>query len=230
MALSKAGSRWYIPLAPKGVRPGCLLRKPPDGIDRRLRALAKFVPASLFCKGAQWFIAGWSSPVARQAHNLKVIGSNPIPATTFVITHSPSRSNRRDRFSFSGERRGRATEQVRLPAALPGSSRVKGGRLFSTEHPEKLLSRALSAKEWGLRIYVEEKSSFDIFTTNLRSGVRISSGAPFRYKAGCAKPAVLGLKRRRLTRHRIRRSRPDLPILQRLQEPCRPQHCAPHMR
>ena len=30
---------------------------------------------------AQAFDAGWSSPVARQAHNLKVIGSNPIPAT-----------------------------------------------------------------------------------------------------------------------------------------------------
>ena len=27
------------------------------------------------------FIAGWSSPVARQAHNLKVGGSNPPPAT-----------------------------------------------------------------------------------------------------------------------------------------------------
>src|SRR3954452_22822781 len=26
--------------------------------------------------------AGWSSPVARQAHNLKVAGSNPAPATT----------------------------------------------------------------------------------------------------------------------------------------------------
>ena len=26
-------------------------------------------------------IAGWSSPVARQAHNLEVIGSNPVPAT-----------------------------------------------------------------------------------------------------------------------------------------------------
>ncbi len=25
--------------------------------------------------------AGWSSPVARQAHNLKVTGSNPVPAT-----------------------------------------------------------------------------------------------------------------------------------------------------
>ena len=26
-------------------------------------------------------VAGWSSPVARQAHNLKVTGSNPVPAT-----------------------------------------------------------------------------------------------------------------------------------------------------
>ena len=26
--------------------------------------------------------AGWSSPVARQAHNLKAAGSNPAPATT----------------------------------------------------------------------------------------------------------------------------------------------------
>src|SRR6185369_1297589 len=34
-----------------------------------------------FSKATQRFNAGWSSPVARQAHNLKVIGSNPIPAT-----------------------------------------------------------------------------------------------------------------------------------------------------
>ena len=34
-----------------------------------------------FLQGTQWFIAGWSSPVARQAHNLKVTGSNPVPAT-----------------------------------------------------------------------------------------------------------------------------------------------------
>ncbi len=31
------------------------------------------------------FIAGWSSPVARQAHNLKVVGSNPTPATKKII-------------------------------------------------------------------------------------------------------------------------------------------------
>jgi hypothetical protein len=35
-------------------------------------------------------------------------GSNPVPATTFVITHSPSRSNRRDGSVLSGERGGRA--------------------------------------------------------------------------------------------------------------------------
>ena len=31
-------------------------------------------------RGFYKFIAGWSSPVARQAHNLKVVGSNPTPA------------------------------------------------------------------------------------------------------------------------------------------------------
>ena len=30
------------------------------------------------------YIAGWSSPVARQAHNLKVVGSNPTPATNNI--------------------------------------------------------------------------------------------------------------------------------------------------
>ena len=29
--------------------------------------------------------AGWSSPVARQAHNLKVAGSNPAPATNKTL-------------------------------------------------------------------------------------------------------------------------------------------------
>jgi hypothetical protein len=34
-------------------------------------------------QGKSGFAAGWSSPVARQAHNLKVVGSNPTPATKF---------------------------------------------------------------------------------------------------------------------------------------------------
>ncbi len=34
--------------------------------------------------------AGWSSPVARQAHNLKVAGSNPAPATKGKYSRMPS--------------------------------------------------------------------------------------------------------------------------------------------
>jgi hypothetical protein len=32
--------------------------------------------------------AGWSSPVARQAHNLKVVGSNPTPATNIILAYN----------------------------------------------------------------------------------------------------------------------------------------------
>ena len=43
-------------------------------------------PIHMFLAGrphpaGQYVDAGWSSPVARQAHNLKVVGSNPTPAT-----------------------------------------------------------------------------------------------------------------------------------------------------
>jgi hypothetical protein len=80
-ALSKAGARWYIPSRdPRAFAKGCLLRKPPDGNGALWRWPDSF-RHSVFRQGTQRFIAGWSSPVARQAHNLKVIGSNPIPAT-----------------------------------------------------------------------------------------------------------------------------------------------------
>ena len=32
--------------------------------------------------------AGWSSPVAREAHNLEVVGSNPAPATRLFCEKS----------------------------------------------------------------------------------------------------------------------------------------------
>jgi hypothetical protein len=34
---------------------------------------------------SDFIIAGWSSLVARQAHNLKVLGSNPSPATNYIF-------------------------------------------------------------------------------------------------------------------------------------------------
>ena len=44
------------------------------------------------------FIAGWSSLVARQAHNLKVLGSNPSPAPN--LRQSKARSERKFRAGF----------------------------------------------------------------------------------------------------------------------------------
>ena len=46
----------------------------------RLRLPCLIFSRVFFFKDAR-FGAGWSSPVARQAHNLKVVGSNPTPAT-----------------------------------------------------------------------------------------------------------------------------------------------------
>ncbi len=36
-------------------------------------------------------VAGWSSPVAREAHNLEVVGSNPAPATDITPGSRPTR-------------------------------------------------------------------------------------------------------------------------------------------
>jgi hypothetical protein len=83
LTLSKAHRRWYIPAAPNGLRaPGLPSQEAlMDGTIGALAAFAHPISSSEFLQGAQRLIAGWSSPVARQAHNLKVTGSNPVPAT-----------------------------------------------------------------------------------------------------------------------------------------------------
>src|SRR4051812_31762334 len=50
----------------------------------RLKARKSRSPPGLPFKPNPYATAGWSSPVARQAHNLKVRGSNPLPATKFL--------------------------------------------------------------------------------------------------------------------------------------------------
>jgi hypothetical protein len=46
---------------------------------------ASLEPKAAVCLWRKVSGAGWSSPVARQAHNLKVVGSNPTPATNLVF-------------------------------------------------------------------------------------------------------------------------------------------------
>ena len=58
----------------------------PIGRRSRVRPHVSILPIEPMDRQTQTrypFDAGWSSPVARQAHNLKVTGSNPVPATKF---------------------------------------------------------------------------------------------------------------------------------------------------
>ena len=61
------------------------LKKRKEFFRRILRELRNLISLKIEFK----IIAGWSSLVARQAHNLKVGGSNPSPATNFknILPH-----------------------------------------------------------------------------------------------------------------------------------------------
>jgi hypothetical protein len=74
---------------PRGTRPIQCTRCAAK--SRPIRGRRKKFPPTVASRGCAWFdhalcgcyyqVAGWSSPVARWAHNPKVAGSNPAPAT-----------------------------------------------------------------------------------------------------------------------------------------------------
>ena len=74
-------TRWLSTVAPMVLRlKAWESRSPPDLINAHFRSSRwrALRPADIEPG------AGWSSPVAHQAHNLKVAGSNPAPATNNI--------------------------------------------------------------------------------------------------------------------------------------------------
>ena len=63
---------------------------PPAKTGPEIRSLPPAKIGRYFASRQKPGNAGWSSPVARQAHNLKAAGSNPAPATK---TKNPARRN-----------------------------------------------------------------------------------------------------------------------------------------
>ena len=63
--------------------------------------------------------AGWSSPVARQAHNLKAAGSNPAPATKFKPPSNPLGGFL---FALSPSRSSSAIAKLPTPSVKPALS------------------------------------------------------------------------------------------------------------
>ena len=88
-----AGDKLPIPSRTRTIRsqaPMVLRLKPwesrsspnPKNRENKTSSLSsRYTHSALVTQNNQRPVAGWSSPVARQAHNLKVVGSNPTPAT-----------------------------------------------------------------------------------------------------------------------------------------------------
>ena len=75
--------------------------------------------------------AGWSSPVARQAHNLKVAGSNPAPATKFHNSLVPQGAGLLS-YALSADRR----------RALQNGPKRTGLRFTTTPKPERPMDQS----------------------------------------------------------------------------------------
>ena len=89
--------------------------------------------------------AGWSSLVARQAHNLKVAGSNPAPATNFSKPRwfIAFTSSEIDRASFTSVYRTiRCAESINIMPASPNGLGGKGPWSLVSQSEEMSLSDA----------------------------------------------------------------------------------------
>ena len=73
----------YLKIRESRSLPGLPSAQEPLPIERVIPSAARdlYETESSLAYGSGRVDAGWSSPVARQAHNLKVVGSNPAPAT-----------------------------------------------------------------------------------------------------------------------------------------------------
>ena len=102
--------------------------------------------------------AGWSSPVARQAHNLKVTGSNPVPATRNPSKHK-ALANRLEPFSYLG------TACPDRPALDPGAAlQLKVMQVAEWADEQALANscrREIEGRAWpGLSLHREFRLTF----------------------------------------------------------------------
>ena len=114
--------------------------------------------------------AGWSSPVARQAHNLKVTGSNPVPATK---PHTAQEAAARGGFWRSGFRTAAKSPNGRSSLAPTDLRRrwIRGARRGTLLPPKVSHHRRRSTAAGGAR-------------TCSRSGQRPSEGSGRAGEAG----------------------------------------------
>src|SRR3954463_9022953 len=96
-------------------------------------------------RGEIWYIlifssdAGWSSPVARWAHNPKVAGSNPAPATKFIRGASPLGLPNTVTRSRWGARSVPVARSLRSLASLAGRFAARLRVVVPIDQPERFM-------------------------------------------------------------------------------------------
>jgi hypothetical protein len=124
------------------------------------------------------FFAGWSSPVARQAHNLKVVGSNPTPATSFTCCGvsatsavEPRRPMALGKLVWRSGRYGaaRLRSEKRSTGWRPGAS----GHQWPTCHPRRQDNRKIPLTSERKRSTASARSASPAFRSPMcRIGTR----------------------------------------------------------
>ena len=75
--------------------------------------------------------AGWSSPVARQAHNLKVTGSNPVPATNITAKSSHQAKSLVGSFASPIQMRGRISRRPQRQSQPPQAQAITAANFIA---------------------------------------------------------------------------------------------------
>src|SRR5580692_7147080 len=120
----------------------CVLRHGRVGRRQVFQSTLLRFPQGFPRRGSTTTNAGWSSPVARQAHNLKVTGSNPVPATN--IPPLPPR-NRCAASSRGGFVVPTGPQKRRLNCTTPAAASPRGS---PPDIDRRLLSPVGNGQKW----------------------------------------------------------------------------------
>jgi hypothetical protein len=131
-------TRSLSPPGPMVLRLKARESRSPPGPPKGYKTNCKSPETDPYLTTSPAIAAGWSSPVARQAHNLKVAGSNPAPAPKSPKQHNkPAKQKCKAGFLRSGQRQSHAgLGQALLAAGARGGVWPQGQRVALSSVPD----------------------------------------------------------------------------------------------
>jgi hypothetical protein len=171
---------------PRGTRPIQCTRCAAK--SRPIRGRRKKFPPTVASRGCAWFDhalcgcyyqgAGWSSPVARWAHNPKVVGSNPTPATNNGYDSKrlpfPTNGSFFIWWQLSGQNRQNSSQRQQQPSLSSLSTSVRGTAFPSGSRPNATSTRSFLL--WSSRPGFWRKR-LGYLTASIGTWARVAAGS-----------------------------------------------------